>query len=148
MEQGGLSEIFSRANAEKQARRYLSMSFIEKPNNILGLFYILAVVYSLIKLALFSTSDAEYLIRILSIFAYTVIALFAFSNKQTAMAIGAALFVVFTVGILVFGRTLIIRAPFLVLCSFICLALTVRASHVADALRETSNKPVDVEVFD
>ncbi len=145
MEQGGLSEIFSRENAEKQARRYSTMSFIEKPKNILGLFYFIALVYNAVNLAFFASGDVEILIRLISVVAFIIFIPLVFANKQTAMALAAAFFVVMTLAVFLLVQMAFLRTPIVL---FFCIALTVRASHVADALRRVSNTSVDVEVFD
>ena len=145
MNENGFSEIFSRENAEKQARNYSTMSFVEKPKNILGLFYLLGLIYNVLNLAFFASSDIEILIRLISVLAFIILIPLIFANKQTAMAIAAALFVVLTIAIFLFVQMAILRTPIVL---FFCIALTVRASHVADALRKISNKTVDVEIFD
>jgi uncharacterized membrane protein len=145
MDEIGFSEIFSRANAEKQARRYPSLSFFEKPKNILGLFYCVALIYNALNLAFYDSNDIEILIRLISVIAYIIFIPLIFANKQTAMAIAAAVFVVMTVAVFLFIQMAFLRAP---LVAFFCIALTVRASHVADALCKMSNKSVDVEIFD
>jgi hypothetical protein len=85
--------IFSAATARKQAERYDELSFIEKPKSLLFLFYTFLLVFNFLKAGFTSTTDTEYLLRIISIIAYLGLLPFVWFNKQWALIMAATFFI-------------------------------------------------------
>lgn len=143
----GLLDAFSKSLAHDLAGRHTELNFGQKPKNQLGIFYIVVIILSLIRLTLGAVGQGLDIAIIISalfgLMLYALFAFFIFLNHRWAMVLACLMFLCEILVVIITQPSSLIAQ---LLFGFACLAFTWRAFLVATALKQGLEP--DISAFD